>query len=568
MTFDNSKPTHPTMPYVSKYRPYPDAFRAPLRDRTWPDRHITEAPTWCSVDLRDGNQALVKPMDIPKKLKLFKLLVQLGFKEIEIGFPSASEVEFQFARTLHEQGLIPDDVTPQVLVQAREHLIARTFESLRGYKRAIVHLYNSTSELQRRVVFGMEPAQIRELAVQGVKLIQEHVSKTDTEVVLEYSPESFTGTEPSVALDVCAAVIETWKPTPQRKMIINLPATVEMATPNIYADQIEWFSRNLPHRDSVILSLHTHNDRGTGVAATELGLLAGGERVEGTLFGNGERTGNVDIVTVALNLYTHGVDPRLDLRNVPKIADVVEQCTEMGFYPRHPYVGELVFTAFSGSHQDAIRKGMRVMESQKGGVWGVPYVPIEPSDIGREFEGIIRINSQSGKGGVAFVMEQEFGCHLPKDMHPEFSSVVQKVSDSTGDEIGADALWSIFTRTYLEQSTPFELVSFSTIEHFTDSDTVRCLLRVRVDGKVMDLEGSGNGPIDACRAALLQYGCRAFRIANYVEHARTAGSDADAVAYIQIETSGGRTMWGVGIHSSIEKATVKAVLSAVNRAGR
>jgi 2-isopropylmalate synthase len=558
---------HPRMPYVSKYQPYPQAFRAPLADRTWPDNELKAAPIWCSVDLRDGNQALVKPMDLPKKLRMFSLLLQLGFKEIEIGFPSASEVEFQFARTLIEQGLVPEDVTPQVLVQARDHLIAKTFESLAGYRRAIVHLYNSTSELQRRVVFGMQPKQVRELAIQGVRLVQDRAARGDTEIVLEYSPESFTGTEPHVALEVCSAVIEEWRPTPQRKMIINLPATVEMATPNVYADQIEWFCRNLPRRDSVVVSLHTHNDRGTGVAATELGLLAGGERVEGTLFGNGERTGNVDLVTVALNLYTHGIDPGLDLRNLPRVAEVFEQCTEMGLYPRHPYVGDLVFTAFSGSHQDAIRKGMHAMTAQRGGLWAVPYVPIEPSDIGREFDGIVRINSQSGKGGIAFLMEQEFGCHLPKEMHPEFSAIVQKVSDATGNEIEPTSLWEIFERTYLDLSVPYEFVSFSTVEQFEVPDSVRCLLRVRSAGSVVDFEGSGNGPIDACRAALLSGGSGDFRIANYVEHARTAGSDAEAVAYIQIETSRGHLLWGVGIHSSIEKATVKAVLSAVNRMG-
>jgi 2-isopropylmalate synthase len=562
----DSKKSSPSMPHVSKYRSYPTAFRVPLADRAWPSNEITKAPLWCSVDLRDGNQALIKPMDLPKKLRMFKLLVQLGFKEIEIGFPSASEVEFQFARRLIEERLIPADVTPQVLVQAREHLIDRTFESLAGYDRAIVHLYNSTSELQRRVVFGMQPEQIVELAVAGTKLIKERASRTDTEIVLEYSPESFTGTEPEVALAVCAAVIEEWKPTKDRKMIINLPATVEMATPNVYADQIEWFSRNLPKRDCVILSLHTHNDRGTGVAATELGLLAGADRVEGTLFGNGERTGNVDLVNVALNLYTQGIDPGLDLRNIRRVAEVSQQCTEMDIHPRHPYVGELVFTAFSGSHQDAIRKGMHALAGKPGALWEVPYVPIEPSDIGREFEGIIRINSQSGKGGVAFVMEQEFGCLLPKDMHPELSAVVQKVSDTTGDEISAAELWKIFSTAYLEIAAPYELISFSTKSLTPGSSTVSCTLSIRSRGEVKTLEGVGNGPIDACRAALLAAGCPAFRIANYMEHARTAGSDADAVAYIQIETGNGRLLWGAGLHSSIEMASIRAMMSAVNRA--
>lgn len=567
MSIDSNNQRSQFMPHLAKYRPYPAAFRAPLADRRWPSNEITKAPRWCSVDLRDGNQALVKPMDLAKKLRMFKLLAQLGFKEIEIGFPSASEVEFQFTRTLIEEGLIPADVTPQVLVQAREHLIDRTFESLKGYSRAIVHLYNSTSELQRRVVFGMHPEQTIELAVSGVRLIKQRAAATDMEVTLEYSPESFTGTEPEVAMAVCAAVIEEWGPSVDRKMIINLPATVEMATPNVYADQIEWFSRTMPKRECVVLSIHTHNDRGTGVAATELGLLAGADRVEGTLFGNGERTGNVDLVNVALNLYTQGIDPALDLRNVRRVAEIAQQCTEMDIHPRHPYVGELVFTAFSGSHQDAIRKGMHALAEKPGALWEVPYVPIEPSDIGREFEGIIRINSQSGKGGVAFIMEQEFGCLLPKDMHPEFSAIVQRVTDSTGNEIGTAEIWRVFTDTYLELRQPYELVSFATQAVSSQSSTVHGNLSVRYAGEVKSLEGVGNGPIDACRAALLRGGCSAFRIANYMEHARTAGSDADAVAYIQIETSDGRLLWGAGLNSNIEMASIRALISAVNRAG-
>jgi len=548
-----------------KYRAYHETFAVDLPDRTWPNKTFTRPPTWCSVDLRDGNQALIKPMDVHKKLLFFEMLVQLGFKEIEIGFPSASETEFQFNRELIERNKIPSDVIPQVLVQAREHLIERTFESLVGYTQAIVHLYNSTSELQRRVVFGLPPEKIREMAVAGTRMIKERAAKTNTKVLFEYSPESFTGTEREIALDVCAAVIEEWQPTTDNKIIINLPATVEMSTPNVYADLIEWFSRNLPRRDAVVLSLHTHNDRGTGVAATELGLLAGGERVEGTLFGNGERTGNVDIITVALNMFTQGIDPQLDLRNLPAIAEVYEACTGMAIHPRHPYAGELVFTAFSGSHQDAIRKGIHAHGRAGKQHWEVPYVPIDPLDIGREFEGIIRINSQSGKGGVAFIMEREFGCHLPKEMHPEFSRVVQHVTDVGGDEISPQQIWEIFATTYLRSTTPFELVAFSALATQNGEDTFQGSLTVKRSGELVELLGWGNGPIDACRNAFLRSGCRPFRISHYSEHARSAGSDAEAVAFIQIETNDGANMWGVGIHPNIELASIRAIVSAVNR---
>lgn len=549
-----------------KYRPYHELFQVSLPDRTWPNNTFSHAPIWCSVDLRDGNQALIKPMDVHKKILFFDLLVQLGFKEIEIGFPSASETEFQFNRELIERGKIPDDVVPQVLVQAREHLIERTFESLQGYKQAIVHLYNSTSELQRRVVFGLPPDKIRDMAVSGTRMIKERAAKTKTKVSFEYSPESFTGTEREIALDVCAAVIEEWQPTPDHKMIINLPATVEMSTPNVYADLIEWFSRNLPRRNSVVLSLHTHNDRGTGVAATELGLLAGGDRVEGTLFGNGERTGNVDVITLALNLFTQGIDPKLNLKNIPEIVDVYEACTGMTINPRQPYAGELVFTAFSGSHQDAIRKGMHAQGSAGGNYWEVPYVPIDPLDIGREFEGIIRINSQSGKGGVAFIMEREFGCHLPKEMHPEFSRVVQTVTDLEGDEITPKQIWEIFSKTYLAGTNPYELLNFAATPSEKTLDTFCGVLSVNKNGVKCESTGSGNGPIDACRHALLELGARPFKITRYSEHARSGGSDAEAVAFIQIETDSGLHLWGVGIHSNIELASIKAILSAVNRA--
>jgi 2-isopropylmalate synthase len=550
----------------TKYRAYHELFRVELQDRTWPNRTFSQAPTWCSVDLRDGNQALIKPMDVHKKLLFFDLLVQLGFKEIEIGFPSASETEFQFTRELLERGKIPGDVIPQVLVQAREHLIERTFESLHGYKQAIVHLYNSTSELQRRVVFGLAPEKIRDLAVSGTRMIKERAAKTTTKISFEYSPESFTGTEREIALDVCGAVIEEWQPTPDHKMIINLPATVEMSTPNVYADLIEWFSRNLPRRNSVVLSLHTHNDRGTGVAATELGLLAGGERVEGTLFGNGERTGNVDIITLALNLFTQGIDPKLNLKNIPEIVDVYEACTGMTINPRQPYAGELVFTAFSGSHQDAIRKGMHAQGRSGSSYWEVPYVPIDPLDIGREFDGIIRINSQSGKGGVAFIMEREFGCHLPKEMHPEFSRVVQTVTDLEGDEIAPKQIWEIFSKTYLTSSAPFELINFAMLPRDPNQDLFHGVLKVKKNGENRESTGFGNGPIDVCRQALLELGSHPFKITRYSEHSRSGGSDAEAVAFIEIESDSGSHFWGVGIDSNIELASIKAIMSAVNRA--
>jgi 2-isopropylmalate synthase len=506
-------------------------------------------------------------MDVSQKLVYFDKLVAIGFQEIEIGFPSASETEFRFNRELVDTGRIPDDVLPQVLTQAREHLIKRTFESLHGYRQAIVHLYNSTSELQRRVVFNLSPKKIIEMAVHGTQLVREEAVRTDTKIIFQYSPESFTGTERSVALDVCGAVIEAWNPAPGEEMIINLPATVEMSTPNVYADLIEWFSRNLPRREQVVLSLHTHNDRGTGVAATELGLLAGGDRVEGTLFGNGERTGNVDIVTLALNLYTQGIDPGLDLRDLPGLVHVVEACTDMNVPVRHPYAGELVFTAFSGSHQDAIRKGILQLRSGPGSKWEVPYVPVDPEDIGRQFDGIIRINSQSGKGGVAFIMEQEFCCHLPKQMHPEFSAAVQRISDDSGVELSSYKIWSIFEDTYLKLTAPYLLHGFSSYQVEQGGVSYKADLSVEVDGELSVLTGWGNGPVDACRDALIRFGCLPFRIANYAEHARSAGSDAEAIAFIQVEGVNGRSVWGAGIHSSIELASIRALLSAVNRLG-
>ena len=470
---------------ITKYRPFPTID---LPDRQWPNRTLTQAPLWCSVDLRDGNQALINPMNLEQKLRMFSLLVDIGFKQIEVGFPSAAAVEFDFTRTLIERDLIPDDVYPQVLTQSRDHLIRRTFEAIEGTPRAIVHLYNSTSELQRRVVFRMDRAAIRGIAVDGTRLVRELADRTDTEILYEYSPESFTGTELDFSVEVCDAVIEAWDPSPQRPIIINLPATVELATPNVHADQIEWFLRHVQRRDSIILSLHTHNDRGTGVAATELALMAGADRVEGTLFGNGERTGNVDIVTVALNLYTQGIDPGLDLHDLSRLIEVSDYCTELPVGARHPYAGELVFTAFSGSHQDAINKGMTAQSDAPDSLWEVPYLPIDPTDIGRSYQAIIRINSQSGKGGVAYVMETEFGCQLPKTMQPEFGQVVQELSDRSGREVEAHEIWRAFQREYLEADAPLRFLDYAIASDTEDSSRMHGTLTLAVDGAEMELK--------------------------------------------------------------------------------
>ena len=547
---------------ITKYRPFPTID---LPDRQWPNRTLTRPPLWCSVDLRDGNQALINPMNLQQKLRMFSLLVDIGFKQIEVGFPSASAVEFDFTRTLIERDLIPDGVYPQVLTQSRAHLIRRSFEAIEGTPRAIVHLYNSTSELQRRVVFRMDRAAIREIAVEGTRLVRELADQTDTEILYEYSPESFTGTELDYAVEVCDAVIEAWGPSPQRRMIINLPATVELATPNVYADQIEWFLRHVQRRDSIILSLHTHNDRGTGVAATELGLLAGGERVEGTLFGNGERTGNVDIVTVALNLYTQGVDPGLDLHDLSRLIEVSDHCTELPVGARHPYAGELVFTAFSGSHQDAINKGMTGQNGDPDGLWGVPYLPIDPTDIGRSYQAIIRINSQSGKGGVAYVMETEFGCQLPKTMQPEFGKVVQELSDHSGREVESHEIWRAFQREYLEADAPLRFLDYAIASDAEDSSRMNGTLTIAVDGTEMELSGSGNGPIDALKDALGQAGLDDFRLTHYSEHALGQGTDSTAIAYIQIARDDGTQRFGVGTNPNIAKASALALISALNR---
>ena len=544
---------------IDKYRPFP---QIDLPDRAWPNRTIDRAPIWCSVDLRDGNQALINPMNLEQKLSMFSLLVDIGFKEIEVGFPSAAAVEFDFTRTLIDNGLIPEGVYPQVLTQARDHLIRRTFQAIEGTPQAIVHLYNSTSELQRRVVFRKDRAAIRQIAVDGTRLVRELADRTDTDVVYEYSPESFTGTELDYVVEVCDAVIEAWDPSPDRRIIINLPATVELATPNVHADQIEWFLRNVQRRDSIILSLHTHNDRGTGVAATELGMLAGGERVEGTLFGNGERTGNVDIVTVALNLYTQGVDPGLDLSDLGRLIGISDACTELPIDARHPYAGELVFTAFSGSHQDAINKGMT---AQGDGLWEVPYLPLDPTDIGRSYQAIIRINSQSGKGGVAYVMEAEFGCQLPKTMQPEMGEVVQELTDRTGREVNAAEIWDAFRSEYLEADQPIRFLDYAISSDPQDSSRMNGRLTVEIEGEEMELTGSGNGPIDALKGALGEAGWGDFKLTHYSEHALGQGTDSTAIAYIQVVRDDGTQRFGAGTHPNIAKASALALISALNR---
>jgi 2-isopropylmalate synthase len=546
----------------SKYRPFPPI---PIADRQWPTRTLTQAPIWCSVDLRDGNQALAVPMNVSQKLELFEALVKCGFKEIEVGFPSASPTEFRFNRRLIEDGYIPDDVTIQCLVQAREDLIERTVESLVGAKRVIIHLYNSTSPAQRRVVFGKSKAEIVQIAVQGAQWIKDRLPRlAGTDVRLQYSPESFSATEVEFAREISEAVMDVWQPTPQRPMILNLPDTVEVAMPNVYADQIEWMSRHLKNRESVIISLHTHNDRGTGVAATELGLLAGAQRVEGTLFGNGERTGNLDIVTVALNCLMHGIDPRLDFSNVNALIEIYERCTGMTVPPRQPYAGELVFTAFSGSHQDAIKKGLAEWSKNGGGQpWDVPYLAIDPADIGREYREVIRVNSQSGKGGVAYLLESDFGIELPKDMQREFGPIANDAVDALGREVSAAELKGMFWREYIDSTQPWELVHF----HADGVDGVfECRASARRAGRDVALTGTGNGPIAAFVHALIAAGAPKFEVGSYKEHSLGSGSEASAIAYIQIKLENGRVKWGAGVDTNIELASIKAVLSAVNRA--
>ena len=543
-----------------KYQPFPPVQ---LPGRQWPNRTLTSAPTWCSVDLRDGNQALAIPMNVSQKLEMFQTLVKCGFKEIEVGFPSASNTEFDFNRRLIEDQRAPDDVWLQVLVQAREDLIERTIESLVGAKKVIIHMYNSTSPAQRRVVFGLSKKEIIGMAVRGAKLIYERLPRLKgTQIMLQYSPESFSATEVEFAKDISEAVMEVWKPTPRRKMILNLPDTVEVAMPNVYADQIEWICRNIKKRDSLVISLHTHNDRCTGVAATELGLLAGADRVEGTLFGNGERTGNLDIVTVALNLYMHGIEPKLDFSNLNEIREVYERCTGMSVPPRQPYAGELVFTAFSGSHQDAIRKGLAEWGKNGRAHWDVPYLTLDPADIGREYREVIRVNSQSGKGGVAYLLETEFGIELPKEMQREFGPLANNEVDRLGREVSGSELKAMFWKEYIERTQPWQLEGFETESR---NGSVRCRARLRRDGEAVEFSGEGNGPLAALVHGFTTAGVPRFEIANYSEHALSSGEEAAAIAYIQIKHGNGKTRWGAGVDTNIEIASVKAVLSALNR---
>ena len=535
-------------------------------EREWPNKEIEKAPIWCSVDLRDGNQALVEPMVVEEKIEMFNMLVQMGFKEIEIGFPAASQIEFDFLRQLVERRLIPDDVTVQVLTQCRDHLLKRTFESIQGIPKAVVHIYNSTSTLQRDVVFHMDREEIKQIAIDGVDMVKKYMKDYDGKVILEYSPESFTGTEMDYALDICNAVQRAWGPTPDNKMIINLPSTVEMTTPNVFADQIELMSKHLENRESIILSVHPHNDRGTGVAAAELAMLAGADRVEGTLFGNGERTGNVDILTIAYNMFSQGIDPELEIGDIKKIAEVYERCTKMHIDPRHPYAGKLVFTAFSGSHQDAINKGMHALMERKSEIWQVPYLPIDPSDIGREYEPVVRINSQSGKGGVAFVMDSFFGFKLPRGMHKEFADVIQKIAEKQG-EVAPEQIMEEFRIEYLDRKEPYhfrkcKITDFESGDQFT---TV-AVVTYSNHGETKQFEGVGNGPIDAVKRGLEEELGISIKVLDYSEHALTSGSGAQAASYIHLmDQKTGKVTYGVGISSNITRASLRGIFSAVNR---
>lgn len=544
--------------------------RVPVVDypeRQWPNKEIQKAPIWCSVDLRDGNQALIEPMVVEEKIEFFCMLVKLGFKEIEVGFPSASQIEFDFLRQLVERKLIPDDVCVQVLVQCREHLIKRTFEALEGVKTAIVHIYNSTSTLQRDVVFGKSREEIKQIAIDGTKLVKEFVKDFPGKIILEYSPESFTGTELDFALDICSAVQDVWQPTADNKIIFNLPSTVEMNTPNVYADQIEWMSRHFKDRENIILSVHPHNDRGTGVACAELALLAGADRVEGTLFGNGERTGNVDIVNIAYNMFSQGINPELELDHINDIIEVYERCCKLPIHARHPYAGKLVFTAFSGSHQDAINKGVKAMKDRHSEIWQVPYLPIDPSDIGREYEPIVRINSQSGKGGVAFVMDTYYGFKLPKGMHKEFADVIQKISEKQG-EVAPEQIMEEFKAQYLDKKEPLHFKRCK-IEDITEEDSnydTKVVLTYTFNGEERVIEDRGNGPIDAVQRAMQDSLGIKIKILDYSEHALREGSNAQAAAYIHmLDQETGNVTFGVGVSSNITRASIRAIFSSINR---
>lgn len=541
--------------------------RVPVLDypeRQWPNKEIEKAPAWCSVDLRDGNQALIDPMEVEEKMEMFQLLLKLGFKEIEIGFPAASQIEYDFLRELVAKDMIPDDVWVQVLTQCREHLIDKTFEAIQGIKNVIVHIYNSTSTLQRDVVFGMDREEIKQIAVDGTRMVKERAANFDGNIVLEYSPESFTGTEMDFALDICTAVQEAWQPTRDNKIIFNLPATVEMNTPNVYADQIEWMSTHFKDRENVILSIHPHNDRGCGVAATELALLAGAERVEGTLFGNGERTGNVDVLNVAYNMFSQGINPELEIEDVNEIIEVYERCCKMQVGMRHPYGGKLVFTAFSGSHQDAINKGMHALKERGSEIWEVPYLPIDPADVGRKYEPVVRINSQSGKGGVAFIMDTMFGYQLPKAMHKEFADVIQKLSETQGGEVAPEQIMAAFQQEYLEQHEPFEFLKFK-VRDVGETDS--CVnLDFLHQGKHYHSEAEGNGPLDAVKNAVKKCVDVDIRVLNYAEHALGEGSHARAAAYIQMKNrKTGKVTFGVGVSANITRASVRGFFSALNR---
>ena len=536
-----------------------------LKERTWPNNEITKAPTWCSVDLRDGNQALINPMTVDEKIKMFNLLVEIGFKEIEIGFPSASQIEFDFLRRLVEENLIPDDVRIQVLTQARAHLIERTFQSIEGVKKAIVHIYNSTSVLQRDVVFNMSKDEIKQIAIEGTSLVKKYTEEFNGDIVLEYSPESFTGTEVDYAVEICDAVLDTWGATKDNKVIINLPSTVEMDLPNVFADQIEWVLKNFKDRERVIVSIHPHNDRGTGVAAAEMSLLAGADRIEGTLFGNGERTGNVDILNLAYNMFSHGVDPNLELDNINKIIDIYESCCKIPVHVRHPYAGELVFTAFSGSHQDAINKGMDKYRARGEEIWQVPYLPIDPSDLGREYEALVRINSQSGKGGVAFVLENHYGYKMPKMMHKEFADKIQEITEKCG-EIAPSVIWDKFKEYYLDLETPFKFNKYKIIDSDDMNNETTIEVNFEFNGVEKTIQAKGNGPLHSLKNALIKSGLIDSNIMDYSEHALSEGSQAKAAAYIQMKRNDTKAeTFGVGVDSNITLASIKAVFSAINR---
>lgn len=548
---------------VKKYNAFP---AVPLENREWPNRQTTQSPIWCSVDLRDGNQALIEPMGHERKKHMFETLIGMGFKEIEVGFPAASQTDFDFVRWLIEENIIPDDVTIQVLTQCREDLITRTYEAIKGAKQAIVHLYNSTSTLQRRVVFGKDRDGITQIAVNGAKIVHELAEQLKgTEVSYEYSPESFTGTELDYAKEICEAVMDVFEPTPEKKVILNLPATVEMATPNLYADQIEWFHKNVARRDSYILSLHPHNDRGTGVAAAELGLLAGADRIEGTLFGNGERSGNVDVVNIALNMFTQGVNPGLDISHINDLVKTAEYCNQLPVHPRHPYAGELVYTSFSGSHQDAINKGFAALEKSNNQLWEIPYLPIDPADVGRNYEAVIRVNSQSGKGGITYLLEREYGLKLPRKLLIEFSQVVQKQMDSDGAEMSPEDIWACFKKEYLTRNQGDWLVSDYGLQQKNSAGDVDITAILERGEKKIDIEASGNGPLDAFIKGLSDVtGCK-IEIVDYKEHAIGEGSDTKAVAYVEIADQNKQSRFGVAMHANIITASLHSIVSAVNR---